>query len=88
MINPTIARRFGDWLTSPDNERFTQIIANRLWKRVMGRGLIEPVDDLRDDTVASHPELFKYLVQLMKDLHYDMRALTSKFCIARKPISE
>ncbi len=66
--------RFGDWLTSPQNPRFTLVIANRLWKRVMGRGLIEPVDDLRDDTKASHPELLEYLTQLMKDLDYDMRA--------------
>ncbi|MCI0333037.1 MAG: DUF1549 and DUF1553 domain-containing protein [Planctomycetes bacterium] len=66
--------RFGDWLTSPENPRFTSVIANRLWRRVMGRGLIEPVDDLRDDTKATHPELLEYLTQLMKDLRYDMRA--------------
>ncbi|MEX2169168.1 MAG: DUF1549 domain-containing protein [Pirellulales bacterium] len=66
--------RFGDWLTSPEHPRFTQVIANRLWKRVMGQGLIEPVDDLRDDTQATHPELLEYLTQLMKDLNYDMRA--------------
>jgi uncharacterized protein DUF1549/uncharacterized protein DUF1553 len=71
---PDYRQRFGDWLTAPDNERFTQVISNRLWKRVMGRGLIEPVDDLHDDTVASHPELLTYLTELMRDLHYDMRA--------------
>jgi hypothetical protein len=67
-------RRFGDWLTSPDNPRFTLVVANRLWKRAMGRGLIEPVDELKDDTVASHPELLAYLTQLMKDVRYDMKA--------------
>jgi len=67
-------QRFGRWLTSPDNPRFTMVIANRLWKRVMGRGLIEPVDDLRDDTVATHPELLEYLTKLMQELKYDMRA--------------
>src|SRR4051812_11956449 len=72
--NPDYRQRFGDWLTSPDNARFTQVIANRLWKRVMRRGLIEPIDDLRDDTKATQPELLAYLTQLMKDLHYDMRA--------------
>jgi hypothetical protein len=72
--DPDYGQRFGDWLTSPDNARFTQVIANRLWKRVMRRGLIEPIDDLRDDTKPTHPELLAYLTQLMKDLHYDMRA--------------
>ena len=72
--NPDYRQRFGDWLTSPENARFTQVIANRLWKRVMRRGLIEPIDDLRDDSKATHPELLAYLTQLMKDLHYDMRA--------------
>lgn len=72
--NPDYRQRFGDWLTSPDNPRFTQVIANRLWKRVMRVGLFEPVDDLHDDTKPTHPELLTYLTQLMKDLHYDMRA--------------
>ncbi|MDC0937096.1 DUF1549 domain-containing protein, partial [Pirellulales bacterium] len=39
---------FADWLTSPENPRFAQVIANRLWRRTMGVGLIEPVDDLKD----------------------------------------
>jgi hypothetical protein len=72
--NPDYRQRFGDWLTSPENPRFTQVIANRLWKRVMRRGLIEPIDDLHDDSKATHPELLTFLTQLMKDLHYDMRA--------------
>jgi hypothetical protein len=65
---------FARWLTSPENPRFTLVIANRLWKRAMGRGLIEPVDDLTDDSRASIPELMTYLTQLMRDLRFDMRA--------------
>ena len=72
--NPDYRQRFGDWLTSPANPRFTQVIANRLWKRVMRRGLVEPVDDIQDDSKATHPELLAYLTQLMKELHYDVRA--------------
>lgn len=62
-----------DWMTSPDNPRFTKVIANRLWKQAMGLGLVEPVDDLTDDTVASNPELLTYLSRQMVDLDYDMR---------------
>ncbi len=62
-----------DWLTSPENPRFTRTIANRLWKQVFGVGLIEPVDDMRDDTVASNPELMTFLEDEMKRLNYDLR---------------
>lgn len=65
---------FARWLTSPENPQFTLVIANRLWKRAMGRGLIEPIDDLTDDSRASLPDLMTYLTQLMHDLRYDLRA--------------
>lgn len=64
---------YADWLTDADNPRFTTVIANRMWKRVMGRGLIEPVDDMRDDTVASNPALMSFLEDLMRELDYDLR---------------
>lgn len=65
---------FADWLTSPENPRFTTVIANRLWKKAFGRGLIEPVDELMDDTVAMNPALMRFLDQFMVDRHYDTRA--------------
>lgn len=67
-------KAFADWLTSPQNPRFTTVIANRLWKKVFGRGLIEPVDEMMDSTVAADPALMQHLEQLMRDLRYDMRA--------------
>ena len=65
---------YARWLTSADNPRFARVIANRLWKRAMGVGLIEPVDDLSDGYEASHPELMDYLTQLVIDLDFDLRA--------------
>ena len=38
---------YGEWLTSVDNPRFTKVIVNRMWKKVFGRGLVEPADDWR-----------------------------------------
>ncbi|MEM7202864.1 MAG: DUF1549 domain-containing protein [Planctomycetota bacterium] len=64
---------FAAWLTAPDNPRFTLVIANRMWRRVMGRGLIEPVDAIDDQTTASHPELMAYLEDLMLAVAYDLR---------------
>ncbi len=65
---------FADWLTSPDNPRFTHVIANRLFKRVMGTGLFEPVDNFSNASQPSNPALMTYLVELMKSLDYDMKA--------------
>ncbi|MFP6905449.1 MAG: DUF1549 domain-containing protein [Verrucomicrobiota bacterium] len=64
---------YAQWMTSPDNPRFTTVIANRLWKKVMGRGLIEPMDDLNDKTTASYPELMEFLRTEMIRLDYDMK---------------
>lgn len=65
---------FAAWLTSPTNPRFTTVIVNRLWKEVMGRGLVEPADDFKDDTTACHPALLEHLEALMRELDYDLRA--------------
>ena len=65
---------FGEWLTSPENPRFTKVIANRLWKRAFGVGLIEPVDDIKETTVASNAALMDYLEKLMVSLNYDLQA--------------
>ncbi|HMO12563.1 MAG TPA: DUF1549 domain-containing protein [Pirellulaceae bacterium] len=64
---------FADWITSPDNPRFAQVIANRMWKQAMGLGLVEPVDILEDNTVASNPALLGYLTQSMVDLNFDLK---------------
>ncbi|MEM0897211.1 MAG: DUF1549 domain-containing protein [Verrucomicrobiota bacterium] len=65
---------FAEWLTSPENPRFNMVIANRMWKRVMGIGQFEPVDNFSDATAPANPELMNFLVDLMKDLDYDLKA--------------
>ncbi|MCH2388255.1 MAG: DUF1553 domain-containing protein, partial [Opitutales bacterium] len=65
---------YADWMVSPGNPRYTKVIVNRLWKKVMGIGLIEPVDNLTDDTVASNPDLMDYLEEVMIDSDYDLKA--------------
>ncbi len=65
---------FGEWLTSPENPAFTKVMANRIWKRAFGVGVFEPVDDLKDHTQSSNPELMDYLTRLFIDLDYDIQA--------------
>ncbi|NQV25534.1 MAG: DUF1549 domain-containing protein [Rhodopirellula sp.] len=64
---------FADWVTSEKNDRFALTIANRLWKKALGIGLIEPVDDMMDDTVASNPALVEFLTSEIKRLNYDLK---------------
>jgi uncharacterized protein DUF1553/uncharacterized protein DUF1549 len=47
-------------VTAPQNERFAQVMANRLWARLMGRGIVEPVADW-EKGVATHPDLLRWL---------------------------
>jgi Protein of unknown function (DUF1553)/Protein of unknown function (DUF1549)/Bacterial Ig-like domain (group 2) len=54
---------FAKWLTSPDNPFFARNVVNRVWRNFMGRGLIEPVDDLRDTNPATNEELLNALVK-------------------------
>lgn len=64
---------FADWITSKDNPRFTTMISNRIWKQIFGAGLIEPIDSMMDDTIASNQPLMKYLERLMVSVDYDLR---------------
>jgi hypothetical protein len=64
---------YAQWMSSPENPRFTVVVANRLWKRAFGVGLIEPVDNFTDATVASNPALMEFLSKLMCSLDYDLK---------------
>lgn len=64
---------YADWMTSSENARFSKVIANRMWKHVMGRGLIEPVDQLTAESRPLSPELMDYLESLIKSLDYDLK---------------
>ncbi|MGB0370009.1 MAG: DUF1549 domain-containing protein [Opitutales bacterium] len=65
---------FSEWLTDSENPRFAKTIANRTWKRLMGVGLFEPVDDYRPTSDISNPDLLEYLETLLVDLDFDLQA--------------
>jgi hypothetical protein len=66
---------FADWMTDPENPFFARTFANRYWKHFMGRGLVEPEDDLRVTNPPSNPELLDGLAQYFVESGYDMRGL-------------
>ena len=66
--------RLAALVTSPANKRFSQVIANRLWKRLFGIGLIDSADDWHDEH-PSHPELLEYLGRELVLRGYDLKSL-------------
>jgi Protein of unknown function (DUF1553)/Protein of unknown function (DUF1549)/Bacterial Ig-like domain (group 2) len=66
---------FAKWLTSPENPFFARNIVNRVWRNFMGRGLVEPVDDLRDTNPATNDELLDALVKDFVAHNYDVNYL-------------
>ena len=65
---------FAEWLTSPRNPRFARNLANRLWQRVFGRGLVEPVDSLSPFDQLEQPVLLEFLTRTLVRLGFDERA--------------
>lgn len=71
---------FAAWLTSAENPRFAKNIANRMWKKAFGVGLIEPANDIRDDSVCSNPELLDFLTAEVIRRKFDIRELQRMIC--------
>jgi len=68
--------QFATWLTSHDNRQFARTIANRLWRKALGVGLVEPIDDFKSDNPASYPALLEHLTDLVLRLDFDLREFT------------
>ncbi len=65
----------GTWLTSPENPYFTRSIANRVWANFFGRGIVEPVDDLRVSNPASNEQLLDAIATHLAENRYDLKTL-------------
>ena len=68
-------RALADWLVSPDNPWFSRNLANRVWAHYLGRGLVEPVDDVRATNPPSNPELLDALAAHLVEHRFDLREL-------------
>ena len=76
-------RLLAEWMTSPDNPWFAKSLANRMWAHFLGRGLIEPVDDLRETNPPSNPELLDELARTLIAAKFDVKALIRQICGSR-----
>ncbi len=68
-----LRKAFADWMTHPDNPRFATAIANRVWQRIFGLAVQEPVTDLDDLSKGSNPPLLAHLTTEMKRVKFDLR---------------
>ncbi len=71
------------WLTGKENPLFAKAQANRIWYHLMGRGLVDPVDDMRITNPASHPVLLDKLTQDFVRSGFDMRHLIRTIMLSR-----
>jgi hypothetical protein len=72
-----------DWIASPENPYFPRHIANLIWAQYMGRGIVEPVDDVRISNPASNPELLDALAKKIIEYNYDLRRIVREICTSR-----
>ncbi len=72
-----------DWIASPDNSYFPRHIANIVWAQFFGRGIVEPVDDVRVSNPASNPELLDALGRRVVEYNYDFKRLVRDICNSR-----
>ena len=61
------------WLTRPEHPQFARVQANRIWGQLLGRGLVDPIDDFRANNPPSHPDLLKMLAAELVQSRFDLR---------------
>ena len=71
------------WMTADSNPFFAKAIANRIWAHYMGRGLVEPIDDMRETNPASNEPLMAALAEHMRYVKYDLKAFTRTLLSSR-----
>jgi hypothetical protein len=72
-----------EWLTSPQNPYFAKNLANIIWAHFLGKGLVDPVDDVRVSNPASNPELLEELSLKLIEYNYDLRRIVRDICNSR-----
>jgi hypothetical protein len=74
---------FADWMTGPKNPFFARTVANRYWAHFFGRGIVDPLDDMRVTNPPSNPELLDALAQNLVENKYSLKALIKTICKSR-----
>jgi hypothetical protein len=75
--------KFTDWLTAPKNPFFARAVANRYWAHFFGRGIVDPLDDMRVTNPPSNAELLDALAKELTDHKYSLKHLVKTICKSR-----
>jgi hypothetical protein len=75
--------QLSSWLTSKDNQYFAKSYVNRLWGYLFGRGIIEPIDDIRAGNPPTNPELLDAMSRDFIESGFDMRHILRTICQSR-----
>ena len=65
-----------DWMSARENPFFARAIANRIWAHYFGRGLVDPVDDMRATNPATNEPLLAALSEHLHEVDFDLKAFT------------
>jgi len=71
------------WLTAADNEIFSRNLANRIWAQFLGRGVVEPVDDMRVSNPPTNAPLLDALSHRLVEVKFDLKAFVRDICNSR-----
>ena len=74
--------QLAEYVTSPRNRLFAESFVNRVWKKMVGRGFVEPVDDFRGDNPASHPETLAFLADEFVAHGYSFKSLVKMIALS------
>jgi hypothetical protein len=72
-----------DWMARPKNPFFAKALCNRMWGHFLGRGLVDPVDDMRETNPPSNPELLDALAKDFIKHKFDVKHLIRTICNSR-----
>ena len=72
-----------EWLTGNGSRMFARNLANRYWGYLFGKGIVNPVDDLRGTNPPTNPELLEYLTDELIKGGYDLKGLLRSICTSQ-----
>jgi hypothetical protein len=76
-------KTLAEWMMGEDNRFFPAVMANRVWADLMGRGIVEPVDDIRESNPPSNKELLDALARHFREVNYDLKSLLRTILASR-----
>lgn len=78
---PTRLKQLAEIITKRDDGRLTRTLVNRIWQRLMGRGLVEPVDEM--EKLAWNQDLLDWLAEDFAAHNYDVKFLIQRILTSR-----